>query len=145
MRSADSLAVLLALRRRREEVEERTIADLGRQVLLAEAEVERVRGEIAVFIASRIGETGRVLDGMHHQCSEGRHRWLQQQVLDISSRLVQLKQSRTERMAIYVARRRDREMISELQKQRASAYQHELRAREQKGNQDLFLIRRARN
>lgn len=145
MRPPDSLRVVLAVRRRKEEAEERVLAALGQQIQQAIAEAERLQAELASVTASRLEDVDRLLNGIHHQHSEARYRQLQQQRSEALSQRVKLEQMRISQMVTYLAARRDREVISELQQRRMAAYQAELRVREQKRSEDLFLARRARS
>jgi hypothetical protein len=145
MRPPDSLRVVLAMRRRKEEAEELTLASLGQQIQQARMVAERLQEELISVTASRLEEVHRLLDGMHHQCSEAHHRQMQKQHSEALSQIAKLEQMRVEQMAIYLTARRGREVISELRGRRMSAYQADLCVREQKRSEDLFLSRRARS
>jgi len=144
MRPPDSLRVVLAVRRLKEEAEERTLAALRQQIQQAAAEAERLQAELASVTASRLEEVHCLLDGGHYQRSDARYRQAQAQRSDALSQIAKLEKMRVEQMVIYLAARCGREVISELQEQRMAAYQADLRVREQKRNEELFLSRRAR-
>jgi flagellar export protein FliJ len=145
MRPPDSLRVVLAVRRLKEETEERTLAALGQQIQQATIEAERLGAELASVTASRLEEVNCLLNGVHHQRSDARYRQVQKQHSEALSRVANLEKMRVEQMVIYLAARCGREVISELRERRTSAYQADLRMREQKRNDDLFLSRRARS
>jgi hypothetical protein len=145
LRPPDSLRVVLAVRRRKEEAEERALAALNQQIQRAEAEAERLQTEIAAVGTSRREEIQQLLNGAHHQHSEARYTHLLQQCSMALAEAKRLDGLRVDQMAAYLAAKCGREVISELQERRTSAYQADLQGREQKRNEDLFLARRARS
>jgi hypothetical protein len=145
MRPSDSLRVVLAVRRLKEDAEERILAALGRQIQQAMTEVERLEAELVSIKALRLEEVHCLLSGIDHQRSEARHRQVKEGRLEALSQIETLETMRLGQMETYLAARCGREVISELLEQRMSAYQADLGAREQKRNEDLFLSRRARS
>jgi flagellar export protein FliJ len=145
MKRHDSLTVVLAVRQRKEEVEERKLAGLGEQLLGSVSEVQRLDAELVSLTATRNGKVQQLLSGAHHHQNHAHYQHLQDQRARAVKEIQRVEMMRNEQLAIYLAARCGREVISELLQRRASEYDAERRIREQKRNEDLFLSRRVRS
>lgn len=139
MRPPNSLHVVLAVCRRKEEVEERKLTALTQQIQQATAREKRLAEQFARFAAERFVEVERLSNGLHHQASDGQFRAFQEERGQAVAERGRLEALRLKQMAIYLAARSGREVISELEEQRTAAYRSALAVRERKRNEDLFL------
>ena len=145
MRAANSLHVILMVRRRREEAAERALAATGEEVLRWKAHSEKLRSGLAAVSASRASEIHRITMAADHQSSEAQYRVLLQQCAEAEKNIARLETIRAERMAAYMEARRAREVAEKLEEQSSMTHRAELALREQKWNEDLFLARRVSN
>lgn len=145
MRAANSLHVILMVRRRSEEAAERALTATTQEVLRWKAHSEKLRCGLAEISASRAREIQCVTMAADHQSSEALYRALLQQCAEAERNIARLETIRAERMAAYMQARRAREVAEKLEEQSSMAHQAELALREQKWNEDLFLARRVSN
>jgi len=145
MRSFDCLKIVLAVRRRREEVEERALMTIGQEILWTRMDRDQLQSELAEIKRSRFREIQSVTLAVHHQSKDARNRDLQQQCIELDAKLRRLKQLHVQQMAVYMAARRSRELVGELEEQNNAAYRADRALREQKWDEDMFLARRLSN
>lgn len=143
-RQPNSLHVVLALRKRKEEAEERKLIAVNQQIQQLIAREKRVGQELARLALTRSNELTQLSDGLHHQEREGKFRQLQQARAEVIADRNRLQGIQANQMALYLAARRGRQVMSELEEHRGSIYKAELAAREQKLIEDMFLSRRRR-
>lgn len=145
MRAANSLRVILMVRRRSEEAAERALAASSQEILQWRLRSERLRAELAEITASRVREIQCVTTAACHQSSEARYRGLLQQCAEAEKNIERVEAIRAEQMAAYMEARRAREVAEKLEEESSLARRAELALREQKWNEDLFLARRVSN
>ena len=144
MRQAQSLHALIVVRKRKEEAEERKLIAITQRLQQFVAREKRLVEELANHTAARLSQVEALSNGFRHQEFEGRLRRLQHARALAVAEMNRLEAQRIEQMILYQKARCGREAISQIEEQRNAAHQAELSAREQKCNEDLILIRRAR-
>ena len=145
MRPANSLHVILMVRRQREEAAERALAAIGQEILRWSIHAEKASSALAEVAASRMREIQCVAPAAHHQSSEARYRALQHECAETAKKIEQLEAVKAEQMAAYMATRRNREVAEKLEEERSAAHEAEAALREQKWNEDMFLARKVSN
>lgn len=139
MRLPDSIRVLLQVRYHREEIEERKLAAIIQKLRLAESQLAELSTELTHITRIRLTEVQSSLLSAHYQEIEAYSGSLWKRSADHAAEIEVLKQAYTQQMSVYLAARRDREIIASLDKQRSDALEAEANSREQKRNEDLFL------
>lgn len=142
MRSTDSIQVLLRVRCRREEIEERKLAAIIEKLRVAQAELDNLSAELRCITTTRVREVQCILPNTHHQAMETHSRSLWQQWADRAAEIERLKEARAQQMSAYLSAHREREVIESLNKRRCDAREAEREGRERKLSEDLFLARR---
>lgn len=145
MPGRDVLQVVLGVRRHKEEMEERRLAEILREKGKCEEELERVATELGQITAMRLGQTEQVQDGLRYQDCDTAVRRLIQYRADMLARIQELEGQRAEQMSAYAAARSDRELIEEVHGKREALREADRRTREQKRIEELFLARRVRH
>ena len=136
------LHVVLQVRKRKEEAEELKLTAINRDLQQLAARENQLREEVTVLAATRHGEVKTLSNAWHHQEIAARFRQLEQARAEVLSERKRLQALRLKQTALYNAARCEREVICELQEQRAAAYIAEVAARDQRRNDELFLSRR---
>lgn len=139
MRSSDSLRVLLQVRSHRGELEERRLTAIIQKLRLAESELAEISTELNHITSSRLTEVQCLFLNAHYQEMEAYSSSLWKKSADHTAGIEALRQAYTQQMSVYLAARRDREVIASLDRQRSDALEAERNSREQKRNEDLFL------
>jgi len=142
MRSPDSIQVLLQVRCRKAELEERKLVALIEKIKLAETELVGLSEELGRISAARAGESQCVSPNVHHQAMEMQVRALWQRRDDQKAEIERLRELRVQQMSAYTSAHQKREVVAKLEKQRSQQLEIERYRREQKLNEDLFLARR---
>lgn len=145
MSARDALHVVLSLRRHKEDMEERRLADILREKAKCDAELERVAVELEQITALRLRQIQHIQNGLYYQECDAAIRQLSQSRTDMLARIDELDRQRVQQMSVYVAARRDREVIEEVRDKREALREADRRAREQKRVEELFLARRFRD
>lgn len=140
-----SLSTVLAFRRQKEQAEERLLLHLGLQMQQAEADIGRISVDIARSTEERAREIQQTFNAAHHQTHYARYQLLQNGRSELQTQLSTLRTRHGQQQAIYLASRRDREMLSDLEAKQRRAYRVELDRAETKRNDDLYLSRRLRS
>ena len=144
MKKPDPLRIVLSIRLRAEEVEERLLAAACAAVFQAQDALYTMRKECTCAETECMGEVGGLLHGTDLQTREQRLLWLRK-ACDLSREtLAQRIDVRHTRQATYLEARRDREVMDTLLKQRALAEQVAQTRRETSRTDDLFLGRLSR-
>lgn len=143
MKKPDSLRIVLSVRLRTEETEERALAAACAEVFRAETAVRAVQEELTVAAAECLGDDGGLLHGVDFQAREMHFRWLRQAFDATRAALAEKTALRATRQAVYLEARRGREVMDTLLKQRALAEVMERQRRETSRAEDLFLSRRS--
>ena len=139
-----SLAAVLLVRREREAAEERALGAAERTVAAARGQRDAVRAELVRLAAEWAGAGTRML-----QATALHERYARVAVLDaarveLDAQIPQLETQRDARRLLYLAARRDRELLEELEASQRASFRAAADAREQKRSDDLFLARRMR-
>lgn len=142
MRSPDSIQVLLRVRTRKEEIEERNLARAAENLRVAQAELAKLSSELEAITSARLSEVQCILPNTHHQAVELHSRSLWRRCADLEAEIVRLREVWAQQMSVYLSARRGREVVESLEKSRADAREMEKRLREQKLSEDLFLARK---
>jgi flagellar export protein FliJ len=142
MRTPDSIQILLRVRSQREELEERKLTAIIRNLKLAEVELGDLSRELDGVTTARVDEIQYVLPNTHHQAVEAQSRTLWERCADRRAGIQSLKQAQAQQMSAFLLAHREREVIEELNKRRNDVLEAEQRRREQRVNDDLFLARR---
>lgn len=141
MRSPNIIQVLLRARSQREEVEERKLSAIIKELQLAKAELTRLSTELELITTTRLSEIQCISPNTHHQAVEAQSRALWQNCADHLAKIERLRAVKAEQMSAYLSARREREVMEHLNEQRRDALEAERHLREQKLNEDLFLGR----
>jgi flagellar export protein FliJ len=142
MRPPDSIQILLRVRCRREEIEERKLAAIVEKLKAAQAELANLSAELKCITTTRLHEVQGILPNTHHQAVEAHSRSLWRQCADRVVEIEKLKEVQAQQMSAYLSAHREREVMESLNKRRRDALEAERQVREQKLNEDLFLARR---
>src|SRR5215472_1944716 len=142
MRSPDSIQVLLQVRCRKAELEERKLVAIIEKIKLAEGELAGLSDEPRRISAARAGESQCASPNVHHQAMEMQARALWRKREDQVAEIERLRALRMQQMSAYTSAQREREVVEKLEKQRSEQLEMERYRREQKLNEDLFLARR---
>jgi hypothetical protein len=145
MASQDALRVVLGLRRLKQDTEERRLSEILRDKAKRHAELELVAVELKQITAARLRQVQQIQYAIQHQESEARFRKLTQYRADVLAKIAELEQQRVQQMSVYVAARRDREVIEEVEGKRKALREAAMDAREQKRIEEFFLARRVRH
>lgn len=144
MRGSDTLRVVLAVRRRKEQAEELLLAEQCERIEKARARTKLLELELASIGAARLQEVSQVVSGAHYVQIEAQYNRVIQQRSEAESQIEALERMRSEQVKNYAAALCARQIVSELRDRRKAAYDAELLRREQKRNEDLFLARYGR-
>ena len=144
MQRAFPLAVVLALRQQKEAAEERALMAIGARINEIRLSAGRLQQEIAKHSEARANEVQTVQSAAQHQAFEARWRALRQLQSELEKQLGSLEAKRLEQQKVFLAARRDREMLTELQGDHKAAWDAKVQAAEQKLVADAFAARRAR-
>lgn len=145
MRAPDSIRVILQVRCRREELEERKLAAVIEKLRLAGTELANLSAELGRIATARGAEIQGVRPNTYHQAVEAHSTFLWRECAQYATEIERLEEARAKQLSVYMAARRERESMESLDKQRSEALRAERNLREQKLNEDLFLARRVAN
>ncbi|MGI4854660.1 MAG: flagellar FliJ family protein [Janthinobacterium lividum] len=144
MKKPDSLRILLTVRLRAEEAEERALGLACAEVFQAEALLQSIETERKTTEANGPGQAGDLLMATDFQAREQHLRWLRKAAELAAESLTQKAAARTTQQATYLDARRGREVLDTLLKQRARLRQTEADRRETSRSEDLYLSRLSR-
>ena len=140
-----TLAAVLLVRREREAAAERALAWAEREMLAAQRQFEAVGIELRRLAAERAGAGPRVMQGVALHEQYARLAVLDRARIELQQQLVELEKQRDGRRLAYVAARRDRELLEEMEAQQRARFDAALATQEQKRADELFLTRRRRS
>lgn len=144
MMKPDSLRILLTVRQRAEETEERALGLACAEVFQAEALLQSIEAERKITEANGLGKAGDLLMGTDFQAREQHLQWLRKAAVLAAEALAQKAAARATRQAAYLDAHRNREVLDTLLKQRAQLRQTEEQRRETSRSEDLYLSRLGR-
>lgn len=139
MRQPDSVTVLLKVRSHREEFEERKLAAISLRLRLLQSELAEIAAQLNCITGDRLTEVQSSFLNTHYQEIEAYSSSLWKRSADRTAEIQALGRAYMQQMSVYLSARRDREIITTLDKQRSDALEAERSSREQKRNEDLFL------
>ena len=140
-----TLAAVLSLRRRREEAEERHLAQLSTDLATARQTLHRIEAELRRLAAERAAEPPRTVQATHLHERYARLSLLEHGRAEVSSHLQDLTRRFAAQQQAYLRARRDREVLEELETAQRARYAAGLLRQETKRNDDAFLNRFLRN
>lgn len=141
MRPPAYVYAVMALRRRKEECEERMLADIHRDIRRETSDLERLDNQLGLIGEARRSQPTYLACGVDHHRLDSTYRELLQHRAEVLSRIQGLIERRTRQMNQYLAARREREVISDLEQRRTRAHKAEMTSRETRQSEDLFLAR----
>ncbi len=139
-----SLAAVLTVRRQREEMEERRLGAVALEHARAKQNLERIRGELASASAQRAVARPELVQGTSIHERYARVVLLQQALIELERVVAEIGMRRDAQQRIYVAARRDRELLEELEERQRLLFYADATRREQRRHDDLYLARRLR-
>ena len=143
MNKPDSLRVVLSVRLRAEQAEERALATASAEVQRAEAAMNALEAEQKHIEAEGLGETGGLLHGSDLHAREQRLHSLRSACDAAHALLLRSMNDQARQQAIYLDARRNREVLEAMLKQRKRTEQAQQQRRESSVADDLFLSRLA--
>ena len=117
---------------------------MARQLEQTETNLQRVRMELRSAAAERALGAPELLQGMTLHARYARTVLLQHALVELEASVAEMAARRTTQQQAYVAARRDRELLEELESRQKNLHTAEAQRREQRRNDDLFLSRRLR-
>jgi flagellar export protein FliJ len=139
-----SLATVLRVRGIIEEREEALLQKILFDISKIFEELERVDVELAETDASRQADVHKPCIGLQIHASYGKVKELKQRRKDLAAQIQKLEQARDSQLMVYDAARRDREMLTDMHEKKRTAYDSDIRKREQKILDDNYIARRGR-
>ena len=136
-----SLAAVLLVRQEREAAEERLLGAAERDLAATRAQRDAVRSELRRLAEQRAAEAARTVQGVALHEQYARLAVLDAARVELDGRVAQLETLRDARRQAYVAARRDRELLEQLESSQRASFVAAATAREGKRSDDLFLAR----
>ena len=138
------MAAVLTVREQTERTAERMLSAVNAELQQMRTAHTLLERELADLHAQRAGERNRVTLAAHIHALVGRHEALRAQQAKLRKGIKSLEARRTEQQALFLAARREREMVTQLREKHEKAWQDEQQRGENKRLDDLFSARRAR-
>jgi len=138
-------ASVLAVRRRREEAEERSLAQLSSELEATRQALHRVDIELRRLADERIAEPPRSMRATDLHESYARLSVFAQGRSEMLTRITDLSARLQAQQQIYLLARRGRELLENLETAQRSIYLAGLTRQETKRNEDAFLSRYLRD
>ncbi|MGD0098707.1 MAG: hypothetical protein ABSB60_19690 [Terracidiphilus sp.] len=138
------LATVLRVRGVVEEREERLLQQILAEIAQTQDALTHINAEILESDALRHAEVFKTRAGHNIHAVYGRMNELKQNRKLIEEQLEKLEKLRDRQIAIYETARRNREMLTNMQDEKRSAYESDLARSEQKTIDDNFIARRGR-
>ncbi|MGI4755506.1 MAG: flagellar FliJ family protein [Janthinobacterium lividum] len=143
MKKPDSLRIVLSVRLRAEENEERALGSACAEVFRAEAALDALVQACRRAEAAQAGVAGELLHGTDLQTRELHLRALRHAQDAAHANLAAAQSAKAKQQAAYLEARRGREVLETLLKQRARAQYTAQEKRDTSRAEDQFLGRRA--
>lgn len=145
MRTLHPFRIIIGIRLRNEELEERKLAAIISKQREAHEELKRIRTALDRMTAARVDQVALVCSATIHQQGAAELSALLRRHDDVTSYMKLLEERRADQMQVYLSARCERELIEELDRRRVESHNNDVRAREQRRNEELFLMRRDRD
>jgi flagellar export protein FliJ len=139
------LATVLRFRGIIEEREERVLQGILYEIAEISQALRRIDVDINSSNASRVSDRFKPSSGSQIHNSYAAIWELKQHKVELSADRAKLETLRDKQIGIYEAARRDREMLTDMKKDKRGAYQLEFARQEQKTLDDNYLARRGRH
>jgi flagellar export protein FliJ len=139
-----SLATVLRVRGIIEEREEGKLQKILFDISKVFENLERIDVQLAETDASRRADVLKLSIGLQVHASYEEVNQLKQRRKDLASQIQELEQARDSQLVVYDAARRDREMLTDMQEKKRTAYDSDISKREQKVLDDNYIARRGR-
>lgn len=140
-----SLAAVLALRQQREQQEERAFTAVLHELAAARETIGRIESELGRLHADHAQSGPQRLQAVSLHERYARIHVLEQGRAEMLARIAAIDAQRDAQQQIYLAARRDRDLLDELEGRQRASFALEASRREQKRMDDLFLARRLRS
>ena len=140
-----SLAAVLALRQQREQQEERALTAILHELAAGRDTIQRIEDELRRLHADYAQSGPQQLQAVSLHERYARIHVLEQGRDELLARLAEIDTRRNAQQQIYLAARRDRDLLDELKTRQRASFAVEASRREQKQMDDLFLARRLRS
>jgi flagellar export protein FliJ len=139
-----ALATVLRVRRIIEEREEGILQKILFDISNIFEDLERIDVQLAETDTSRQAEVFKPSIGLQVHASYGQVKELKQRRKELAARIQELEQARDAQLIVYDVARRDREMLTDMHEKKRTAYDSDIRKREQKVLDDNYIARRGR-
>jgi flagellar biosynthesis chaperone FliJ len=139
-----SLATVLRVRKIAEEREERILQQILYQISQTAQTLEMMNVKIAGSTDSRMAERFKPSNGRTVHVSYGEIQELKRNRVEVEGQMEKLEQLRMMQVKVYDAARWNREMLSDMQDEKRSAYDSDASRREQKTLDDNYIARHRR-
>lgn len=139
-----TLSAVLRVRERKQEQEERTLADLGMQRRNLTETLRRVDEQLAQWTGKREQEIGSVCNAATQQASYAYYKALSEGRVQLLEQLRLLETRWQEQRRLYLAARSDRQMLAQLKEQQRIEWEIDCERRDTRVISDLFAARRFR-
>jgi flagellar FliJ protein len=139
-----ALGTVLRVRGILEEQEERMLQKIQSEISQTRESIDRVDAEIAGSDASRRSDVFKRSLGRNLHTSYGEVRELKSVKKELDERIKKLELLREKQLKIYEAARRNREMLTDMQDVKRSAYESDVARTAQKTLDDNYIARRGR-
>jgi flagellar export protein FliJ len=140
-----SLASVLRFREMIEEREEVTLQKLLAEISQLSDAIERIDAQLAQTYASRLVDIFKPTIGLDLQASYGEVKNLKQRRQELEVQIQKLEQAQATQLNVYMAARRNREILSDMREKTRNEYRSNVIKREQKGLDDDFAARQSRS
>jgi flagellar export protein FliJ len=139
-----SLATVLRVRGTIEEKEERILQRILYEISETIEGLARIERAIGSANASRLSDRFKPSTGGEVHLSYAALNELRQSKEDLGEHFGKLEKLRDKQLGIYQAARRNREMLTDMRKDKLGAYEYDMAQREQKTLDDNYIARRGR-
>ena len=139
-----SLAAVLAVRRRREEAEERALAQTVSEISIAGQALRRIEGEVDRLAVEHALEAPRRRPATDLHERYARIALLQHAQSDARAYMAELTARREAQQQSYLEARRERELLEKMEATQRAAWAGRLARVETRNNEDIFLARSLR-
>jgi flagellar FliJ protein len=140
-----SLATVLRVRGIIEEQEERMLQKILSEIVRTKEALELTDAEIAKSDASRCVDILKPFFGHTLHAIYGEMKELKENRKNIEEQVIKLEELRDRQIKIYENARGNREMLSDMRKEKRNEYESEIARLEQKTLDDIFISRRGRS
>lgn len=140
-----SLAAVLAIRQQTEQQQERLLTAILHELAAARDTVHRIEDELRKVRTDRVHAAPQNLQAVSLHERYARIRVLEEGHTEMLARVAEMEARRNAQQQIYLAARRDRDLLEELESRQRASFAVEASRREQKRMDDLFLARRLRS